>query len=301
MKRLGQLHPITTKIWKHPDHPDKRYKLVAGEMRFTAATNENKWDEILADVRENLSELDEIDIELEENLRRKSLFGYEIDIGLAKREKIYQTLHPETIKGAVGSGRSKQDVIKNRLSVTDNLKKEVKPPAPRFSKATAESFSMSESTIKSHLRVGQAILEDRVDEKTKKQYMEREISHSKVYNLVKKQEALESARKKKEWLEKREIGKYLALAAMENPDPSEITSDVLAQEYDDDQKEEMMEAINMVREEEKVELLKFCADCKKKEFQYCPTCRKKFIVCKKYKNLVFLDIDHEPCEEFEPS
>ena len=160
---------------------------------------------------------------------------------------------------------------------------------------------MSERTIKSHLRVGRAILEDTLDEETKQQYKEREITHSKVYNLVKQKEALESAKKKKEWLEKRELGKYLALKAMEEGDPEDIPNDVLVKEHEDSMKEDVMEAVNSVRKEENLEVIKFCSTCKKKEFQYCPMCRKKFVVCRKYQNLVFLDVDHEACEDYDPS
>jgi ParB-like chromosome segregation protein Spo0J len=68
MQRVGLLEPIVVSRNGGEDH----YRLVAGERRLRAAWHLG-WETISAQLREQLSEAELRDIELEENLNRKSL------------------------------------------------------------------------------------------------------------------------------------------------------------------------------------------------------------------------------------
>ena len=88
IQKLGLLHPIII---------SQDYRLLAGYRRFSAM-KELGYKIIPVIIKKNLTELDELDIEIEENWIRKNLTSYEMDIALAKRKEIYDKLHPEATK-----------------------------------------------------------------------------------------------------------------------------------------------------------------------------------------------------------
>lgn len=131
---LGQLQPITVK--KNGQDVD----LVAGLRRLTACKELNL--EVQAVVVKPEDELRELDMQLQENIRRKNFDTLELGEGLARRKPLYEAAHPEAALGGTGRGRPK-----DRLSDSDNLS------ADRFTKVTAQKLGLNETKIKEALQV----------------------------------------------------------------------------------------------------------------------------------------------------
>ncbi|MEW6558195.1 MAG: ParB N-terminal domain-containing protein, partial [Elusimicrobiota bacterium] len=90
---VGLLHPIAV---------NSSGKLITGYRRLIAARNLG-WKKIKATIFNNTTELDEFDIELQENLKRKDFNPVELAEALLKRKQIYEKEHPETKKGQYGA------------------------------------------------------------------------------------------------------------------------------------------------------------------------------------------------------
>jgi ParB family transcriptional regulator, chromosome partitioning protein len=131
---VGLQHPIT--VAKR----DGGYRLLAGAHRVTAF-RELGMERISA----NIVELDDLRaelVELDENLARNELSPAERSAAVARRNAIYEKLHPETKHGAVGKGRE--------------------PPkgsakADRFSAATAAATGRSERAIQLDAHRGEVL------------------------------------------------------------------------------------------------------------------------------------------------
>ena len=135
IKRFGLFHPIT--VTPMP----KGYGLVAGERRFTAAKALGA-KRIMAQVYRSLTPVDELDLELEENLRRDNLNPMDVAEAFKRRKTLYECLYPETKVGATGGGRNGNGArTKTDLSSNDK-------PAVRFTKAASNRFDLSETTVK---------------------------------------------------------------------------------------------------------------------------------------------------------
>ncbi len=81
LKKFGQLNPIIL---------DSRKRLIAGARRLEAAKRLG-WNTIKAIIIEDPTEIEKIEIELEENIQRKELTGEEVARGMKRLEKLY---HP---------------------------------------------------------------------------------------------------------------------------------------------------------------------------------------------------------------
>lgn len=88
LKTYGLLNPISI---------NKDYELIAGERRLTAA-KELGWETINATVLGNLTKIQELEIELEENNSRKSFTQDELVEGFKKLEKLKNPSFWEKIK-----------------------------------------------------------------------------------------------------------------------------------------------------------------------------------------------------------
>lgn len=135
ISRFGFLHPIAVKPVSNG------YLLIAGERRLTVA-NMLGAKRIMAQIYHSLSPIEEIDLELEENLRRDNLNPMDLAEALKRRKLLYEKVHPETKVGATGGGRKGNGTrTKADLSGADK-------PVIRFTKAASDQFDISETTVK---------------------------------------------------------------------------------------------------------------------------------------------------------
>ena len=131
---VGMMNPITVT----PDHT-----LIAGLHRLEAAKRLG-WTEIECSV----SDMDALHTELaeiDENVIRTGLSDLELSELLARRKKIYETLHPTTI------ARNLPGHASNHESSGDKLTGEEKP----FSQDTAEKMGVSPRTVERHVQIAE--------------------------------------------------------------------------------------------------------------------------------------------------
>ena len=131
---VGMMNPITVTA----DHT-----LIAGLHRLEAAKRLG-WTEIecsISDMDALHTELAEID----ENVIRTGLSDLELSELLARRKKIYETLHPATI------ARNLPGHASNYESSGDKLTGEEKP----FSQDTAEKMGVSPRTVERHVQIAE--------------------------------------------------------------------------------------------------------------------------------------------------
>ena len=127
----------------NPITVDADYTLVAGLHRLGAAKLLG-WKEVECTV----CELDSLHAELaeiDENVIRTGLSDLELSELLARRKKIYETLHPATI------ARNLPGHASNYESSSDKLAGEEKP----FSQDTAEKMGVSPRTVERHIQIAE--------------------------------------------------------------------------------------------------------------------------------------------------
>lgn len=78
LRAYGLLNPITI---------TSKYELIAGERRLTAA-KEIGWTNIPANIVDNLSEIEQLEMEIEENNQRKEFTDEELMEGYRRLEKL---------------------------------------------------------------------------------------------------------------------------------------------------------------------------------------------------------------------
>ena len=131
---VGMMNPITVT----GDHT-----LIAGLHRLEAAKTLG-W----AEVECRISDMDALHTELaeiDENVIRTGLSDLELSELLARRKKIYETLHPATI------ARNLPGHASNYESSSDKLTGEEKP----FSQDTAEKMGVSPRTVERHVQIAE--------------------------------------------------------------------------------------------------------------------------------------------------
>jgi len=139
---VGMMNPISV---------DADYTLVAGLHRLEAAKLLG-WMEVECTV----CELDRLHAELaeiDENVVRTSLSDLELSELLARRKKIYETLHPSTI------ARNLPGHASNYESSSDKLTGEEKP----FSQDTAERMGVSPRTVERHVQIAENLTPEAKD------------------------------------------------------------------------------------------------------------------------------------------
>ncbi len=85
LKKFGQLNPVII---------DSRRRLIAGFRRLEAAKRLG-WTTIKAIIIENPTDIEKLEIEMEENIQRKELTGEEVARGMKRLEKLY---HPNIFR-----------------------------------------------------------------------------------------------------------------------------------------------------------------------------------------------------------
>ena len=78
LRTYGLLNPITL---------NSRYELIAGERRLTAAMQLG-WTNIQANIVDNLTEVEQLEMEIEENNQRKEFTDQELLQGYMRLEKL---------------------------------------------------------------------------------------------------------------------------------------------------------------------------------------------------------------------
>ena len=140
ISEVGMMNPITV---------DANHNLVAGLHRLEAAKLLG-WTEIDC----NVCELDELHAELaeiDENVVRTGLSDLELSELLARRKRIYETLHPETRHG----GDRKSETIKSSICRDD--------PVKSFAEDTAEKMGVSPRTVERHVQIAENLTPEAKD------------------------------------------------------------------------------------------------------------------------------------------
>lgn len=163
MGDVGLLNPITV---------DGSYTLIAGLHRLEAAKLLD-WSEIectVCDIDNIRAELAEID----ENMIRRNLTSTEQGRLLARRKKLYETLHPETI------ARNHPGHVSNHQSSSDKMT--VEPKVKSFVEDTAEKLGISPRTVERHLWIAEHLTPKAT--KTLKKMEKKKPSQSELIKLA---------------------------------------------------------------------------------------------------------------------
>ena len=174
MDNHGQLQPIIL---------DTNYELVAGYRRICAA-KELGWERIWAVIREFDSELEKLDVEIQENYQREDLTVYEFEMALLRRKELYEKKYPHTKWGGSRSSDGHVDKLSTR-------------GAERFTRNTSREYGLSERTIQRHIRVAEAIKNKVFSEERISKFKANEISYTKMLKILKELEKKETQKEVK--------------------------------------------------------------------------------------------------------
>ena len=164
MSEVGLLNPLTI---------DEEYRVIEGTRRYRSAKNLG-WSTIACDRREGLSEYQKLTIEIDENLRRKNLNPAEEATALAMKKRLFLKTHPEYKRGGDRKSKKFKDFKKDQSADS----------ALGFAKAQAKEFGASERTIKTKTKIGEAILDEKLDERTVDRFSKRKVSQRKVLEEI---------------------------------------------------------------------------------------------------------------------
>lgn len=163
MGDVGLLNPITV---------DGNYTLIAGLHRLEAAKLLD-WSEIectVCDIDNIRAELAEID----ENMIRRNLTSAEQGRLLARRKKLYETLHPETI------ARNRPGHVSNHQGSSDKMTPE--PKVKSFVEDTAEKLGISPRTVERQLWLAEHLTPKAT--KTLKEMKKKKLSQNELMKLA---------------------------------------------------------------------------------------------------------------------
>lgn len=128
-------------------------ELVAGMCRLTAAKKLD-WESIPC-IRQTFSSADEEQLAaIDENLVRKHLTVYELCELLAKRQDVYERLHPGTKQGAAQYNALLRASVGNTVTDTMSATEE---PVKTFAVDTGEKLGMDARSIRRKLEIGKKI------------------------------------------------------------------------------------------------------------------------------------------------
>ncbi len=156
MIKLGQLHAITLK---------EDYTLLAGFYRFCVAF-ELGWKTIRAKIYFNISEYDEILIEIIENNNRKDFASYDFYVVLGKIKKKHENAHPETKRGRYIRSHSENEDHKSIAETVSVMGSQSNNSVPSFVKAHYEIFGLTERGLRNKTRISNALENNKFDSKT---------------------------------------------------------------------------------------------------------------------------------------
>ncbi|MFW9939448.1 MAG: ParB/RepB/Spo0J family partition protein [Candidatus Thorarchaeota archaeon] len=172
MGKIGQLHPITL---------NSNYKLLAGYIRFLVAYDSG-WESIRAKIYSNLSEFDELYIEFIENNNRKNFTSYEFYLGLGKLKKKYEKTYPETKKGKY---IRKSPEIQDHKTINASDALMFSSPGA-FVEKYYKDFGIAKRTMFVKTRIAEAILNNKLDEKSIHLIKEGNITQTELLDRLRK-------------------------------------------------------------------------------------------------------------------
>ena len=280
MKELGQIQPIVV---------NEYYKLLAGERRLKAA-KELEWTHIDAVQLKGLTKLEEFDVELHENWKRKNFTEKELGNALLKRKEIYEIAHPETTpqgkhvrQERTPEGNFAESTVTPKTGATVGVKNSKIEPAESFAESTSKVLGVSMTTIRDKIQVAKAIKAKVVSEEMADDYGKGKIPFTKVLEIVR--EKGRKAKKKNKTMseiraERKKLGLESAIKVMEEEGIEDIVG-----------------AINNVREEAEEKPIVLCFGCNKNVPIKCTHCEHVFIMCER--DWTEHDIDEEACKNYE--
>jgi len=162
---------------------DEKNFLIAGYIRLIAARRLNMKIKVIKIY--GLSSFQKLHIEMEENVRRKNFTSYELTVGLAQLKRKYEIEHPETKWGRnqYESGVAGDAIPKTELSLT-------------FVKKHAKLFNLSERAMRERVRVGEIILNKKIDKKTIKLFKEDKITYTEIQEKLRAINRLKNEKEK---------------------------------------------------------------------------------------------------------
>ena len=149
IKGIGLQVPIIVRAINGGEETSKKYEILAGHHRY-AACSKLKMRTIPCIIRA-VDDLRAELITIDENLCRENLTPAQEAKAIARRKEIYEALHPETKRGAVGGGRDQSRQIGDSEKAT------------RFTKTTAKLTGKPERNIQRAARRGTKIGSEQLD------------------------------------------------------------------------------------------------------------------------------------------
>ncbi len=263
MDEVGLLNPLTI---------DEDYYIWEGTRRYYSAKNLG-WSKITCDRRIGLSEYQKITIEIDENLRRKNLNPAEEARALALKKRAFLKIHPEYKRG----GDRKSDKYKREK------KNQTEIASVRFAKVQAEKFDTTEKTIRTKTKIGEFILDKKLEPKTIDKYGKRKLSQRKVLEEIK---AIEQ-----NYADKKQSSERIVSETRKSQEDTIVKAEKAKARIEPDKKPEII-----------VELddddAKYCRECKDGLQLTCPSCKDAIISCQYYKNPYLRRIESKACENY---
>ena len=260
MSEIGLLNPLTI---------DEDYYVIEGTRRYYSAKNLS-WSKIKCDKRIGLSEYQKITIEIDENLRRKNLNPAEEAKALALKKRAYKKIHPEYKRGGDRKSNAYVETKKNQ-SANASL---------RFSNAQAQLYDASERTIKTKTKIGEFILDGKLEKKVVDQFGKRKISQRKVLEQIKnieQEKNIETIPLEKTIDKKRSLETFKTVKNLKEKET----------------------AISPAKEKKEQIKVIHCNICRLGVQLTCPVCKESMVLCGRYKNPSLRRLDSPVCEMFE--
>ena len=183
---------------------------------------------------------------------------------------VYQKIHPEYRRGGDRKSNAYIETKKNQ-SANASL---------RFSKTQAQLYDASERTIKTKTKIGEFILDGKLESKVVDQFGKRKISQRKVLEQIKK---VEQGRKIEKIAFEKTIDKKRNLEIFKAVKKLKEKEIVITPAKE---KKELSEVIH-------------CNICRLGVQLTCLVCKETIVLCERYKNPFIKSVDSPVCEMFE--
>jgi len=210
-------------------------------------------------------------IENDENLRRKNLIPAEEAKALALKKRAYQKIHPEYRRGGDRKSNAYVETKKNQ-SATASL---------RFSQTQAQLYDASGLTIKTKTKIGEFILDGKLENKIVDQFGKRKISQRNILEQIRDVEQ----------------GRKIDKIALEKTNEKKRNLEIFKTVKKPKKKEAVIAAAKKKREEAEVEV-KHSKICKLGVQLTCPACKETIVLCERYKNPSLRRLDSLACEMY---
>ncbi len=260
MSEVGLLNPLTV---------DDDYNVIEGTRRYYSAKNLG-WSKITCDRRIGLSEYQKITIEIDENLRRKNLNPAEEAKALALKKRAFLKIHPQSKRG----GDRKSDKFKQNQNAN---------VAFGFARVQAKEIDASVRSIQTKTKIGEYILDEKLEERTVDQFSKRKLSQRKVLDEIK---AIEQDNADKKQSSERIVSETRKSKKIETVRPEKAKARIKP-----DKKPEIIVELDDDGAE-------YCKDCKDGLQLTCPSCKDTIISCQYYKNPYLRRIESKACENY---